>query len=105
MPLYDYQCDECGHIFEVKRKRTDPEPETCPKCGKPNPRRAISATSFQLKGSGWYVTDYKGVNPSTSPSSTSSSSSDDGDASSSSSSSSESSSDSSDPAPASGEVA
>ncbi len=59
MPVYDYQCDDCGHLFEVTRKRTEPGPAECPECETPEPRRAISATSFQLKGSGWYVTDYK----------------------------------------------
>lgn len=65
MPLYDYQCDACGHLFEVNRKRTEPHPEACPSCAAANPRRAISATSFRLKGDGWYVTDYNGTNPST----------------------------------------
>ena len=59
MPVYDYQCDECGHVFEVTKKRSEPNPSECPQCGAADPRRTISATSFQLKGSGWYVTDYK----------------------------------------------
>lgn len=59
MPIYDYQCDDCGHLFEVIKKRSAPEPAECPDCGAADPRRAISATAFQLKGTGWYVTDYK----------------------------------------------
>jgi putative FmdB family regulatory protein len=59
MPIYEYQCDECGHLFEEMKKRTDPEPAECPQCGAPKPRRAISRTGFKLKGNGWYVTDYK----------------------------------------------
>lgn len=59
MPIYEYQCDECGHLFEEMKKRSAPEPAACPKCDAPNPRRAISRTGFKLKGSGWYVTDYK----------------------------------------------
>lgn len=59
MPIYEYQCDECGHMFEKLKKRSDPEPQECPECGESEPRRVISQTGFQLKGSGWYVTDYK----------------------------------------------
>jgi putative FmdB family regulatory protein len=59
MPIYEYQCDECGHVFEEMKKRTAPPPSECPECGAPDPRRAISRTGFKLKGSGWYVTDYK----------------------------------------------
>ena len=59
MPIYEYQCDECGHLFEEMHKRSDPRPSECPECGAPDPRRAISQTAFKLKGSGWYVTDYK----------------------------------------------
>ena len=59
MPIYDYQCDECGHVFEVTKKRTAPGPSACPQCAAAEPRRTISTTSFQLMGTGWYVTDYK----------------------------------------------
>src|SRR4029077_18840605 len=57
MPLYEYQCDVCGHRFELIRKFSDPPVETCPKCGG-HVQKLISASAFQLKGSGWYITDY-----------------------------------------------
>jgi putative FmdB family regulatory protein len=57
MPLYEYQCDACGHRFEVIRKFSDSPLETCPKCGGAV-RKLQSAPAFHLKGSGWYVTDY-----------------------------------------------
>ena len=63
MPIYQYQCDECGHLFEKLMKLSDPEPSQCPECGAQDPRRTIAKTAFQLKGSGWYVTDYKGSKP------------------------------------------
>ena len=59
MPIYEYQCDECGHVFELMKKRSEREPAACADCGAAHPRRAISRTGFQLKGDGWYVTDYK----------------------------------------------
>ena len=57
MPLYEDQCDACGHRFEVIRKFSDSPLETCPKCGGAV-RKLQSAPAFQFKGSGWYVTDY-----------------------------------------------
>ncbi|MGE0448437.1 MAG: FmdB family zinc ribbon protein [Vicinamibacterales bacterium] len=57
MPLYEYQCDSCGHRFEVIRKFSDPPVETCPKCGSPV-RKLVASPAFQFKGSGWYITDY-----------------------------------------------
>lgn len=107
MPLYDYQCDKCNHVFEVTKKFSDPGPDACPKCGAANPRRAISATSFQLKGSGWYVTDYKGSNPSVAPATSSDTSSSDSSSSdkASASDASSASSDSKEPAPGKREVA
>jgi putative FmdB family regulatory protein len=59
MPLYEYQCDVCGHRFEQIRKFSDPPLETCPKCGGVV-RKLISSPAFQFKGSGWYATDYGG---------------------------------------------
>ena len=59
MPRYDYQCESCGHVFEVTRKRKDPGPSECPQCQAPDPQKLISATSFKLTGSGWYATDYR----------------------------------------------
>jgi putative FmdB family regulatory protein len=58
MPLYEYQCDECGGRFERIRKFSDPPlDEPCPKCGGPI-RKLISSPAIQFKGQGWYVTDY-----------------------------------------------
>jgi len=59
VPVYEYKCTECGKEFEVFQKITDAPLETCKFCaGKL--RKLISQSTFQLKGSGWYVTDYKG---------------------------------------------
>jgi len=58
MPIYEYQCTNCGRTVEVMQKITDEPLQTCPSC-KGLLRRLISQTSFQLKGSGWYATDYK----------------------------------------------
>src|SRR2546423_5827195 len=57
MPLYEYQCNACGHLYEVIRKFSDPPEDTCPKCGGVV-RKVQSAPAFQFKGTGWYVTDY-----------------------------------------------
>lgn len=57
MPLYEYQCDTCGHRFEAIQKFSDPPLEQCAKCGAPI-RKLQSAPAFQFKGAGWYVTDY-----------------------------------------------
>jgi putative FmdB family regulatory protein len=57
MPLYEYECNTCGHHFEVIRKFSDPPEEKCPKCGGVV-RKLQSAPAFQFKGTGWYVTDY-----------------------------------------------
>src|SRR4051812_44748438 len=57
MPLYEYQCDACGHRFERIQKFSDPPADVCPKCGSAI-RKLISAPAFQLKGTGWYATDY-----------------------------------------------
>ena len=56
MPIYEYRCEKCGE-FEHSQRITDPALQRCPTC-KRKVRRLISNTSFQLKGSGWYVTDY-----------------------------------------------
>jgi putative FmdB family regulatory protein len=56
MPTYEYRCEHCGD-FEQNQRITDPPLERCPTCRR-KVRRLISNTSFQLKGSGWYVTDY-----------------------------------------------
>ena len=57
MPLREYQCDACGHRFEVIQKMSDPPLEACPKCGEVI-RKLQAAPAFHLKGSGWYATDY-----------------------------------------------
>ena len=57
MPIYEYQCESCNRQFEVMQRMTEPLLATCEKCGG-HVRRLISQTSFVLKGSGWYVTDY-----------------------------------------------
>lgn len=55
MPLFEYRCEACAHLEEVLQKHTDPPPEACPACGKSGTMaKAISLTSFQLKGGGWY---------------------------------------------------
>jgi putative FmdB family regulatory protein len=57
MPLYEYECDACGHRFEKIQKFSDPLEDTCPKCGGPVHKR-ISSPAIQFKGSGFYITDY-----------------------------------------------
>jgi putative FmdB family regulatory protein len=57
MPLYEYQCESCGHRFERIRKFSDPPVAACPQCGGPV-RKLISSPAFQFKGSGFYITDY-----------------------------------------------
>lgn len=61
MPLYEYQCQSCGHRFEKIQSFSAPEEKECPKCGGPV-ERLISAPAFQFKGAGWYVNDYAGRN-------------------------------------------
>lgn len=60
MPIYDYQCTSCGCKKEVMRKISEPNLTDCPECGKPTFAKQLSAPSFQLSGSGWYATDFKG---------------------------------------------
>ena len=57
MPAYDYQCDQCGRVFEVRQRISEPALTSCIHCGGPV-RRLLSAAPFILKGGGWYVTDY-----------------------------------------------
>lgn len=57
MPLYEYQCEVCGHRFEKIQKFSDPPLETCPSCDGVV-RKLISSPAFQFKGTGWYATDY-----------------------------------------------
>ena len=57
MPLYEYQCDACGHHFEHIQKFSDPLLTVCPECGDAI-RKLVSSPAIQFKGTGWYVTDY-----------------------------------------------
>ena len=56
MPIYDYRCDHCGHVFSAVQSYKDEALEKCPNCGK-KPRRLISTPAIVFKGSGWYKTD------------------------------------------------
>ncbi|HYG32452.1 MAG TPA: zinc ribbon domain-containing protein [Methylophilaceae bacterium] len=66
MPIYDYQCTSCGCKQEVMRKISEPNVTACPECGKETFTRQVSAPSFQLAGTGWYATDFKGSKPASS---------------------------------------
>lgn len=59
MPIYEYKCKKCNHIFEQLQKISDKPLCTCPECGAKQLIKLISNTSFQLKGTGWYETDFK----------------------------------------------
>ena len=59
MPIYEYACEACDHRFEAWQRMSDAPVEQCPRCAAPRARRLISLSSFALKGSGWYATDYK----------------------------------------------
>ena len=59
MPIYEYRCLECSHQDEHLQKVSEPPLTVCPACGKPTYKKLISAAGFQLKGSGWYVTDFR----------------------------------------------
>ncbi|WP_269532100.1 zinc ribbon domain-containing protein [Chitinimonas sp. BJYL2] len=67
MPIYEFQCTDCGHKAELLRKIADPAQTDCPACGKASFAKQISAAGFQLKGSGWYATDFKGGSTSSTP--------------------------------------
>ena len=60
MPIYAYKCGSCGHAKDVLQKISDPLLTTCPACGAEAFSKQITAAGFQLKGSGWYATDFKG---------------------------------------------
>ena len=59
MAIYEYRCSSCGAQNDVIQKMSDPELTTCPACGKETYSKQISAAGFQLKGNGYYVTDFK----------------------------------------------
>ncbi len=60
MPIYAYRCTACGHAKDVLQKMSDPVLSTCPACGAESFAKQLTAAGFQLKGSGWYATDFKG---------------------------------------------
>jgi putative FmdB family regulatory protein len=60
MPIYEYRCNACGHKEEHLQKVSEAPLSVCPACGKPEYRKQLSAAGFQLKGTGWYATDFKG---------------------------------------------
>ena len=60
MPIYEYRCDSCGFQKEHLQKMNDPRLTTCPECGTESYNKLLSAAGFQLKGNGWYATDFKG---------------------------------------------
>jgi len=59
MPIYEYRCAECGHQAEHLQKVSERPLSKCPACGKKAYKKLLSAAGFQLKGSGWYATDFK----------------------------------------------
>jgi putative FmdB family regulatory protein len=76
MPIYAYRCEACGFAKDVLQKISDAQLTECPNCGKSSFKKQVTAAGFQLKGTGWYVTDFRGngsppatgAAPSTSPS-------------------------------------
>jgi putative FmdB family regulatory protein len=61
MPIYEYRCSECGFQKEYLQKVSDPRLTVCPECRKETFSKMLTAAGFQLKGSGWYATDFKGA--------------------------------------------
>ncbi|MGE5639885.1 MAG: FmdB family zinc ribbon protein [Clostridia bacterium] len=59
MPIYEYRCEACGHQDEHLQKVSEAPLKVCPACGKASYKKQLSAAGFQLKGSGWYATDFK----------------------------------------------
>jgi len=59
MPIYEYQCQSCGHELEKIQRMSDEPLSDCPSCEKPALKRLVSAAGFRLKGGGWYETDFK----------------------------------------------
>ncbi len=60
MPIYAYRCEACGFAKDVLQKISDAPLTDCPNCGKAEFRKQVTAAGFQLKGTGWYVTDFRG---------------------------------------------
>ncbi len=69
MPIYEYQCESCGHDLEVLQKISDDPLRDCPECRQPALRKLVSAAGFRLKGTGWYATDFKNGSKPAKPSS------------------------------------
>ena len=59
MPIYEYECTGCNHHFDIIQKMNDTPIKTCPECHEDKAIRLVSAAGFQLKGQGWYATDFK----------------------------------------------
>ena len=59
MPIYAYKCETCGHAKDVLQKMSDPLLTDCPACGQATFKKQLTAAGFQLKGTGWYVTDFR----------------------------------------------
>lgn len=59
MPIYEYECTDCGHALEILQKISDAPATTCPACSRPTLKKRVSAAAFRLKGGGWYETDFK----------------------------------------------
>ena len=59
MPIYEYECQACGHQMEAMQRMSDEPLKDCPECGKPELKKLISAAGFRLSGGGWYETDFK----------------------------------------------
>ena len=62
MPIYAYKCESCGYAKDVLQKMSDTPLSVCPQCGASSFKKQLTAAGFQLKGSGWYVTDFRGGN-------------------------------------------
>lgn len=62
MPIYEYECTNCNHHFDLMRKISDEPLKQCPECKEDTVIKLISAAGFQLKGTGWYATDFKNKN-------------------------------------------
>lgn len=68
MPIYAYKCESCGHAKDVLQKMSDDPLTVCPSCGQASFKKQLTAAGFQLKGSGWYVTDFReGSKPAATP--------------------------------------
>jgi putative FmdB family regulatory protein len=59
MPIYEFECRDCRNVWDALQKFSEPDPANCPKCGKSEVQRRMTAAAFRLKGAGWYETDFK----------------------------------------------